>query len=182
MWTAGTTSWVFEGSSPGLALGKPQRRQKGQTNSSTGGPMFRPYTKTGRLADVLALIQVLALDPDAHRSESGMTQELQGKPQSATEWFTLAKEHREFFRVAEREHGLSLVARHVLPKIGEQRPSLPPDFVGALLQTAITLHDREVAAAEWWKSWIPLASALAAALIASTTTLFTLWLSGWCKP
>jgi hypothetical protein len=144
--------------------------------------MFRPYTKTGRLADVLALIQALGLDPDARRSEVGMTQELQGKPQSATEWLTLAKEHREFFRVAEREHGLSLIARHVLPRVGEQRPSLPPDFVGVLFQTAITLHDRQVASAEWWKSLIPLASALAAALIASVTTLCTLWLSGWCKP
>jgi len=31
-----------------------------------------PYTKPGRLADVLALIQVLALDPDTGRSEDGM--------------------------------------------------------------------------------------------------------------
>jgi hypothetical protein len=144
--------------------------------------MLRPYTKTGRLADVLALLQVLALDPDARRSEEGMQGELQGTPQSAADWFTLAREHHEFFRVSESTHGLSLVARHVIPKIGEKRPSLPPDFVGALFQTAITLHDRQIAAAEWWKSLIPLASALAAAIIASATTLFTLWLSGWCKP
>ena len=32
----------------------------------------RPYLKPGRLADVLALIQVLAFDPHAHRSEAGV--------------------------------------------------------------------------------------------------------------
>lgn len=34
--------------------------------------------------------------------------------------------------------------------------------------------DRQIAAAERWKPWIPVASALAAALIASATTLFAL--------
>jgi hypothetical protein len=38
------------------------------------------YLADGRLADVLALIQVLALDSAAHRSEEGIASELQGAP------------------------------------------------------------------------------------------------------
>ena len=40
----------------------------------------RIYAIPGRLSDVLALIQVLALDADAHRSLSGIEKELQGNP------------------------------------------------------------------------------------------------------
>jgi hypothetical protein len=46
----------------------------------------RPYTKPGRLADVLASIQVLALDYNPKRSEKGMQESLQGPPKSADSW------------------------------------------------------------------------------------------------
>ena len=78
---------------------------------------LKPYLKDGRLGDVLALIQVLALDKSALRSEAGLQEELQGKPSSATEWRAVANEHPEFFRV--RQHGdnqVSLTSRFVLPK------------------------------------------------------------------
>lgn len=42
-----------------------------------------PDLINGPLGDVLALIQVLALDEHAHRSEDGLSSELQGKPRSA---------------------------------------------------------------------------------------------------
>jgi hypothetical protein len=75
------------------------------------------YTKPGRLSDVLALIQVLAFDPDTHRSESGIIEKELGSPASSKEgWVALAKEHPEIFRVSdEAKHPLSLVARHVQP-------------------------------------------------------------------
>jgi len=44
---------------------------------------LKAYLKHGRLADVLALLQVLALDKSAHRSEAGLQEELQGVPASA---------------------------------------------------------------------------------------------------
>ena len=143
-----------------------------------------PYTKPGRLADVLALIQVLALDTHPKRTESGMRESLQGPPTSAASWFALAREHREMFRVDPKsEAGLSLVARFVMPR-GEDRQGtrLEPEFVSALLQTAVTIHDREVQAKEWWKSLIPLWAALVGAIVASATTLFALWLNSWHKP
>ncbi|MGD0802030.1 MAG: hypothetical protein ABR906_12005 [Terracidiphilus sp.] len=128
-----------------------------------------PYTKPGRLADVLALIQVLALDPDTRRSIDGITKELQGSPTSAKDWLEVAKEHREFFRVDSGSgHPLSLVARYVLPYGDEaKRPQLPTDFTSQLLQTAITLHDRQVAASEWWwKTLIPIASTVLGGILA----------------
>lgn len=137
----------------------------------------RAYTKYGRLSDVLALIQVLALDKDAYRSEDGMTDELKGPPRSASNWYVLAAEHPEFFRVNPvSDHGLSLAARHVLPRLENQhRPQLSPEFTATLLRTAIDLNDREVKATEWWHWLIPFGSAL----IGSLTTLLTLWLQYW---
>lgn len=130
----------------------------------------RPYTKLGRLADVLALIQVLAFDPHAHRSESGISEEL-GQPASAAQgWIALAKEHPELFRVsATADHPLSLVARHVLPRdASEKRGPLSQEFTNVLIKTAIELHDREVAAGGWWKQFAP---PLLAALIAGALAI-----------
>jgi hypothetical protein len=141
------------------------------------------YTKPGRLEDVLALIQVLALDEDAHRSATGIDDELQSTSGSSDSWMGVAKEHPEFFRVRpEGKHVLSLVARHVLPKNEKGQREMPPGLTQSLLAVAIDLHDRQVEAAERWKIWIPVASALAAAAIASVTTLLALWFNGWCKP
>ena len=61
----------------------------------------RKYLIDERLEDVLALIQVLALDKDSHRSEEGLKSELPARPDSSESWLKLAKEHQEFFRVAE---------------------------------------------------------------------------------
>jgi hypothetical protein len=132
----------------------------------------RPYTKPGRLADVLALIQVLAFDPHAHRSESGGSKESGGirkelgEPSSSPKgWITLAKEHPELFRVSEQgDHPLSLVARHVQPRDeSDKRGPLSQEFTNVLIRTAIELHDRQLAAAAWWKQFMP---PLLAALIA----------------
>lgn len=141
-----------------------------------------PYTKPGRLADVLALIQVLALDPHTRRRETGVAKELPDGPSSADTWFALAREHREFFRVDnEVAYGLSLIARYVLPPDEtERRPPLSPDFVSVLLKTAIDLHDRQTESKQWWKTWIPLASAILAAAIGAAASLTALWLRGWC--
>ena len=130
--------------------------------------MKRRYLQEGRLSDVLALIQVLSLDEHAHRSDTALKKELQGDPQTAGSWRQLALEHPEFFRVrASGEHRVSLTVRHVMPKTSEGRPSLPADFTHQLLRIAVELHDRQVEAAERWRTWIPVIAVI-------VTGLFTL--------
>lgn len=113
------------------------------------------YLAEGRLADVLALIQVLALDEHAHRSDEGLESELQGQPRSAANWAEIAQFHPEFFRVRPTgEHRVSLVARHVTPSLEDGRPPLSAEYTSTLLQLAVELHDREVKRSQRWHVWI----------------------------
>lgn len=114
------------------------------------------YLKTNRLADVLALIQVLALDKDSHRSESGLKTEFKVNPKSAESWKEVAEEHPEFFRVSEENtYNISLISRHVTPKTDNIR-NLPEGFLGKLMETAIELHDKQLKRFEQWKIWTPI--------------------------
>ena len=115
------------------------------------------YLRDGRLEDVLALLQVLALDSKSHRSESGLKDELSAKPESASSWLELAKEHPEFFRVDNgRKYPVSLVTRHVATDENKSRPPLSPEHTQALLSTAIEIHDRELKRRQRWAVLIPI--------------------------
>ncbi len=138
-----------------------------------------PYGENGRLADVMALIQVLALDKHAHRSEEGLNNELQGIPSSSKSWFKVAEQHPEFFRVnSTGTHRISLVARHVQPRDEEdKRTPLSADFVGKLLQAAIELHDREMERKNHWKAYIPIIVAVTAGIFTFIGIFLKTWLS-----
>ncbi len=115
------------------------------------------YLKDGRLEDVLALIQVLALDKDSHRSEGGLRSELPARPNSAESWLQLAGEHQEFFRVVEgKQYPISLVTRHVSEEAGQKRPPLSPEHTQALLNAAVELHDRQIRRSQRWTVLIPI--------------------------
>ena len=130
------------------------------------------YLADGRLEDVLALIQVLALDENSHRSESGLQSELPDRPDSANSWLDLAKQHQEFFRVVEsKTHPISLVTRHVAEDAGKKRPPLSPEHTQALLHTAIELHDRQVRRSQRWTVLIPIWVALIGGVIVLVQTL-----------
>lgn len=135
-----------------------------------GQEIYLPYTNADRLADVMALIQVLALDRLSHRSEDGLKGELQGMPKSASSWTEVAAEHPEFFRVKETgENKVSLVARHVLPKNDEGvRQLLDPVFTGKLIEASINIHDRQVNRSLYWRSYIP----ILVVVVAGVFTLF----------
>lgn len=121
----------------------------------------RPYLIENRLADVLALIQVLSLDKHRHRSEKGLEQELQGKPKSANNWKIIAQEHPEFFRVdSSREHNISLLARHVIEVNDKGKSDLSSDLINTLIKIAIEIHDRQNEKSDRWKVWLPLLVAL----------------------
>lgn len=130
------------------------------------------YLKDGRLEDVLALLQVLALDKDSHRSESGLKEELSEKPKSAVTWFELAQDHQEFFRVVEsKKFPISLVLRHVSDPTRDKRPPLSPEQTQSLLSTAIELHDRQLKRSQRWTVLIPIWVAVIGALV----TLIKVW-------
>jgi len=132
------------------------------------------YANPQRLADVMSLIQVLALkDKDSIRSEIGLLIDLGRNPKSAYDWTQIAKEHPEFFRFDERitkdpdPLTISLIARVVSAKgSDDKRDALPDGFVAKLLDIAVTLHDRERARIDRWKPW--LISILVAAIIAAS--------------
>ena len=133
----------------------------------------RQYATPERLSDVMALIQVLALDKDTHRSESGLKDELQVRPRSAPTWTEVAQGHPEFFRVQTGgAYPISLVARHVLPRQPESEAGhISADFVAALLGAAINIHDRQVRRCERWTYLIPIWVALIGAVAALAASL-----------
>ena len=137
------------------------------------------YHNPERLADVMALIQVLSLAKGTKRSEQGLHDDLQRTPLSAGEWTQIAQEHPEFFRLRAEDagdpkaHRISLIARAVMPKPDdEKRDPLPSDLVGKLLDIAISLHDRETARKDKWKSLLPIAVAIVAGLFTIAAALF----------
>lgn len=140
------------------------------------------YNDPRRLADVMALIQVLSLCENTKRSEKGLKAELQRVPMTATSWTDLAKRHAEFFRVRTEDEGdleahrISMVARAVMPKRpgDNKRDPLPSDIVGKLLDIAITLHDREIARRDAWKTFVPVAAAIIAGLFAVAAAVLKL--------
>ena len=121
------------------------------------------YLHPHRLADVLALIQVLALDDATHRSEEGLRSELEAGPRSGKSWTEMAKEHPEFFRVKPSgDHRVSLISRHVRKREADTQnhPALDGAHVDSLLAAAIELHDRQVRRSERWTYLIPIWVAL----------------------
>lgn len=137
--------------------------------------MANSYYDPNVLADVMALIQVLALTADdTVRSETGLTDTLQGKPKSSGTWVSLAQNHREFFRVntdPQKHSRVSLISRYVLAKDERgKRPPLSAEETAKLLELAISLHDRETTRKDRWKPWL---ISLLAAFMLGTFGLIT---------
>lgn len=126
-----------------------------------------PYTKKYRLADVLALIQVLAMYEYAHRTQDGIQKEFQGDPKSAKNWIQVAKEHPEFFRVREgKGTEISLIARHAKESYSE----LSADYTAKLMETAISIHDSQLESGRSWTFWMPVIGAFVGVLLAKFIT------------
>jgi len=149
------------------------------------------YLAEGRLADVLALIQVLAYDRDTSRSEDGLRDELQRTPLSSPTWIELASQHPEFFRVRNeegRKKRVALLARYVLEYQAtpngddEKRPPLPPDIANKLMETAIDLHDRQLSRSERWKVIAALLVPMLVAVIAASAAITAAMITAARKP
>lgn len=153
--------------------------------SSTKSKVYRmdaitSYLQPGRLADVLALIQVLAYDHHSSRSESGLDDELQRKPFVGSSWMALAKQHPEFFRVRgnpSQEPRVALLARYVLdqqplPSGEEKRPPLDASIANKLMELAIQLHDKQLERKNRWRMLVlPLVVAVISACAPITAAI-----------
>lgn len=135
------------------------------------------YLQPGRLADVLALIQVLAYDADTYRTETGLDDEMQRKPSTGATWIAMASEHPEFFRVRAdptRPQRVALLARYVLPHElrpdgTERRPALEVTVANKLMELAIQLHDKQLERQTRWKTVV---IPMTVAVIAALTSMF----------
>lgn len=147
------------------------------------------YLEDGRLADVLALIQILAYGFNTSRSDEGLLRDFKNKPVSAAKWTDIGLDHPEFFRVRDRKgksesKRVSLVARFILPyeavdgdeEDEEKRPKLDPVIVNKLMELAVDIHDRQVSQSEKWKVVIPMivaiigaTASIVAAILSSNT-------------
>lgn len=102
------------------------------------------YDHPARLAEVLALLQVLAYSRTAVRAEGGLRTTLGREPSSAESWHALADEHPELFRVTGgKDPQVSLIARWALAPAGEksQRPVLGDETTDRLAHMAMRMHD-----------------------------------------
>jgi len=137
------------------------------------------YLKDGRLADVLALIQVLAFDRDTSRTEDGLNGELQRNP-TVGKWVEVAKDHPEFFRVR-AEQGrtvrVALIARYVAEYVktddgDEKRPPLDGPSANKLMELAIKLYEEQRERRNWLKVWMPMIIALISAFTTVVVAVF----------
>jgi hypothetical protein len=144
-------------------------------------PKATSYFDPQTLADVMALIQVLAQAEGTIRTEDGLTESLQGKPKSkgVLTWTTLAEYHREFFRVHvdnkdSRNTRVALISRHVLPRDEQKkRPPLSAEFTTKLLELAISLHDRAVLNRQRFQYLIPIGVTVLVAILGGFFLIMT---------
>jgi hypothetical protein len=126
---------------------------------------FTTYLQSGRLGDVLALIQLLAFDKHGYRTETGITRKLGRSPLSAESWLQIAKAHPEFFRVRSKESDpdrterAALIIRYIVGKVEDEdgdksRPPLSTELGANLFRIAIDLHDKQVARSKEWQPYI----------------------------
>lgn len=128
------------------------------------------YQIPHRLDEVIALIQVLAIDKRTHRSEDGLWVAFQREPLSAKDWTTICTEHPEFFRVSKGEGvevPVSILANHTFPK-EENRIIVDAEYIKMLISVAIDLHDKVQQRTNRRVSFL---TALTAALVVAIATI-----------
>jgi hypothetical protein len=139
------------------------------------------YLLSGRLQDVLALIQILGygIEPDlTPREICASLQDVRDDQKPAEErlrhWEQVARAHPEFFRVSGKSASVSLAARFVAGKQPSGR-ILPAEVVQRLMQTAVDIYDREARRNEWWALYLPLIIAIIGAIGSFATALVSLF-------
>jgi hypothetical protein len=152
-----------------------------------------PYLKPGRLADVIAALQVIAAAKRPEREIKDWAYEFERNrdAHSIDRWTSVFEEHREFFLTYRLEPEKDLKAalrwryafKTVNPETGEeytpvQAEALPEeqrskltskplagDQIQTLLNTAIGLHTRAIQELTLKKWWVPLIASFGGAVL-----------------
>lgn len=135
-----------------------------------------PYRHPGRLADVIGAITALGIYRHYKLSFPEWSERIANNRDHAEKWGSLMSEHPEFFRISAEDQRASLVWRRQNPKsydtrngceitrqqfkdMGDEeriyisRRPLEPSELTALINVAISLHERAIdehKANKWW--------------------------------
>jgi len=110
------------------------------------------YLKKHRLTDILSLLQLLALHNNQYLSIDEIKKSI-GSPDSSSNWDEIADNYAEFFFFNKSDKSISLAIR----KLSPQKLSIAQTF--DLINTATTLHDKEILRRNRNAHFIPLAIA-----------------------
>jgi len=151
-----------------------------------------PYLQPGRLNDVLAAIQTMALYRYYRASVDGWAELIsnsKGNKEDEQRWREVFNDHPEFIRRSVLHHDhYALVWRRALPshchyitkaiitseeynKLSDEeknsysRPQVPESQIKTLMDLAITLHQRAIDQSRDWRWWIAPAIAAASSFI-----------------
>lgn len=160
--------------------------------------MHSPYLSTGRLGDVIAAIQTMAIYKFYKMDFEGWADRISADKSRAEHWKRVFDEHPEFFRLDGEKKKASLVWRRQYPKrysvdtlsqISKEeyerlddsskarisRVPLSADDIKTLVDTAINLHSRDLELlkhAHWYKHLLfQAAMGILGALIGSFVSL-----------
>lgn len=136
------------------------------------------YTIAGRLSDVLALISLLSVDRRCFRTLNGVNQATRSSPLSADNWFAVAALHPEFFRFNDAGDTVALLIRSYFPEEVDEnnekgRKTLSVSETQKLMDTAISLHDKEILLSQKNNYRWTVFTSLAVAIIAVCGSIFT---------
>jgi hypothetical protein len=150
------------------------------TKCSPGGidMLESPYLKHNRIADVLAALQVMALNSPYRMSCKDWAFKISGDEEKSKYWRAIFDEHPEFFRKSTlSDDSYALIWRRALPRRYDRatkqlitdaeydalsaqekakitRPAVPESQIKTLMDMAVDLHSRAVEANRDWRWWI----------------------------
>lgn len=160
-----------------------------------------PYLKDEtRLAHVIAAIQAMSIYKYYKLDFPGWADRISGDQSLGNHWHQVFIDHPEFFRLDSEKTKASLVARRQHPKSynvdtreeitrkefqslteGEMarvsRTPLRPEEISTLIQTAVELHSRALEQSRDSRWWLPVLTALIAAISGIAGTLVGVFLS-----
>lgn len=96
------------------------------------------YLQKGRLQDVIAMLSFLALNNSDEIEGTDIEALIESKAKSSKSWILLVKDHPEFFHFDSTNKTISLSIRHHEPG------KLNINQTFTLIETANSLHDREL--------------------------------------